>query len=276
MNRPFLATLVLALAAAAPASADSKVKLFPLSGPDLPKSLRGAPDELSRVLARSLEAELATVTIDDAVGLIGCTITERSCLQEIARTTGAGTIVFGKIEMDGDAGKIVLTLFDGTDERHRTLKIKGDDVDTLVTSLKETLDPKPTNKTPEPPTVPIDTTPIETTTGGGVTSGTWSMIIGGGVAVGAGLAFVVSAQGLKRQLDKAPTETREDIDHLIALERAGKTRMQIGGVLMGVGGVVATIGVVRAIVQKNSRTERTVIDVVPEQGGASVFLTVHR
>jgi hypothetical protein len=270
LKQPLLAALLLVLATA-PASADSRVKLFPLGGGGVPKSMKGAPGELSRVLARSLGAELTTVPIEDAAGLMDCNISERSCLREIARSVGVGTIVFGRLEMHGDDGEIVLTSFDGTSETRKTITIAGDDVDELVASLKDKLEPR--KEIPVAP--PIKETPVEQPSGG-VSSGTWGMIIGGGVGIGAGLAFIASANGIKGQVNKAPTTTRDDIDRLVALEKAGKARMQIGGALMGVGGLVATIGIVRMVMQRHSKPERAVLDVVPESGGASVFLTVHR
>jgi len=60
-----------------------------------------------------------------------------------------------------------------------------------------------------------------------------------------------------------------------ALEDRARTRFRIGGVLMVAGGAVATIGVIRAVMQRRvPREEQPMVDVVPEIGGASVLFTV--
>ena len=145
-----LVAALLVLAASASASADrAKVKVFPFGESGVPRSLKDAPSELSRVLARSLHAELGTVPIEDAAGVLECDAGERSCLRKIAAESRVDTIVFGRLHFHDGDGEIELTEFDGTSEKRRTITIMGDDVDALVSSLEDKLVIKP----PPPPTV---------------------------------------------------------------------------------------------------------------------------
>lgn len=276
MTRSVVLAAALILGFAGRAHAESRAKLFPLGSTGLPKSLRGAPAELTRVLARSLGAEAVFVPIDDAAGLIGCSLTQASCLESIASSVGVSRILFGSIEArDDGAWMVKLTSFEvGKGESARSIAIDGDTADELAASLEDALETaaKPADAkdkiVDDPPIVVTDPPAV---TDGDVTSGTWAMMIGGGVAAGIGAGLVLSANSLRAQVERAPTGTREEIAQLIALETAGQQRMKIGGVLMVAGGVVGTIGVIRMIVQKRStRPEEPRFDVVPEAGGASV------
>jgi hypothetical protein len=272
LKRTLLAAgIVICSVAAAPARAETRSKLFPLSSQGLPKSLKAAPAKLTRVLARSFNAETTTVPIDDAAGLIGCSLSARTCLEEIASSVGVSRIVFGRVEARDEGAMVKLTTFElGKGESSRSIAISGTTADEMVDSLREALD-----VTAEKPTetrsieVPLVDPPPAAS--GGVTTGTWAMVIGGGVTAGVGIGVFVSANSLRTQVRTVPRETVEEIQHLKALEKAGRTRVQIGGALMAIGGVVGTIGVIRMIVQKkSSRPEQPRFDVVPENGGASV------
>jgi hypothetical protein len=267
------AALVLGFAPAA--DADTRAKLFPLSSSGLPKSLAGAPAELTRVLARSLGAETTTVPIEDAADLIECSLTQNSCLEAIATSVGVTRILFGRIERRDGSVIVKLTSYEaGKGETAREITISGETADELATSLEDTLTLVKKEPVEDPPIVVTDPPPpLEST--GGVTSGTWAMVIGGGAAVGVGVGLVLSANSLRTQVERAPTETREDIAFLLGLEKAGQQRMKIGGALMVVGGVVGTIGVIRMIAQnKSPNREEPRFDVVPESGGASVWFSM--
>jgi hypothetical protein len=269
LKRSVLLAAALVFGFAPAAHADPRAKLFPLSSSGLPKSLKGAPAELTRVLARSLGAETTTVPIEDAAELMECSLTQNSCLEAIANSVGVTRILYGHVET-GNGGVVVqLTSYEaGKGETAREITISGETADELATSLEDTLMKKAPVE--EPPLVVTDPPPPLASTGG-VTSGTWAMVIGGGAAVGVGVGLVLSANSLRTKVERAPTETSADIAFLIGLEKAGQQRMMIGGALVAVGGVVSTIGVIRMIAQKKSpKPEEPRFDVVPESGGASV------
>lgn len=257
------------------AHADSRSKLFPLSGSGLPKSLKAAPGELTRVLSRSLGAEAATVPIEDAAALMECSLTDADCLEAIAKSVGVKTILFGRIERDRDGITVKVTTFTiGKGETQASYAITGDSAEAMSDSLRDKLEPK--EEPPPPPTRTIDPTPVPPTEpSAGVTSGTWGLVIGGGATTAVGLGFLVSANSLGAQVRRAPTQTREQIERLVALETAGRQRMQIGAGLTAIGGVVTTVGLIRMVVQKRkARPDEPRLDVVPESGGASVMFTM--
>lgn len=254
------------------AHADSRSKLFPLDSSGLPRPLEAAAGELTRVLARSLGAEPTTVPIEDAAELLECALTDKACLDAIAKSVGVSTIRFGKlVERRGDA-VIELTTYDvGKGTSHRTIPIHGDSPEELGESLRDALEDKPAEPIPSAPRRDLDlTTPAPTSTHGQVTPATWGLVIGGGVTLGAGVGFLLSARSLSRQVQTAPTATRDDINHLVALETAGRARTQIGGALTAIGAAGLTIGVVRMIVQKRAaRADEPRLDLVPEAGGGA-------
>jgi hypothetical protein len=257
------------------AAAETRTKMFPLTSSGMPKSMKGAPGELSRVLARAFGAELTPMPIDDAASLLGCSLAATSCLEEIAKSAGVPKIVFGHVEPNDDGDLVIkLNAYEsGKGESNKKLTVHGDTIDDVTQSLRDTLDNKPKKPEPPPPIeTPLPVTPIGES--GGVTRGTWGMIIGGLVVAGSGAAVYASSRSLENQVDKFEPSERADFDRLLALETAGKQRVQVGGALMVVGGLVATAGVVRAIVQKSSKRETPMLDVQPEKGGMSVVLTL--
>jgi hypothetical protein len=287
LKRPWLAIAVV-LCLAGPARADGITKVFPLSHPPLPAALRTAPAELTRVLAKAFKAEIANVQIEDAAELKECNVGSERCLTVITRSVGASKIIFGRLDRrEGGGYTVSLTTFDSLEgERLADHVIKGDSPEALATSLGEKLGEKPRVKVEEPapsevdappppvtvPDEPIDTEPVAR---GRVTKGTWGMIIGGGIAVAAGTVFVASGRSLNADIGNAPATTLEEIRQIAALEDRARTRFRIGGALMAVGGAVATLGVIRAVMQRRApQQEQPMVDVVPEVGGASVLFTV--
>ncbi len=269
--------------------ADTRAKLFPLSFERLPASWAAAPGALDHALARSLDAELATVPVEDAAELIECSLPQTSCLEAIAGSAGAPSIVFGRLDVTDDGAVIELTEYEvGHEPRTRTLELEGRTVDDLVDALRTTLRERDHHRSgsrsgwrgharprSKPARDPVsDPARSEQEPGGGhPTTATWAMIAGGGIAAGIGLAFVASANTLRAQAAAAPIDTHDELVQLAAIERAGRIRMGIGIGAIAVGGVTAAIGIARAVIQRRSGHDIP-IDVVPEDGGASVRLTV--
>jgi len=288
LKRTWLIAVVICLAV--PARADGITKVFPLSHKTLPDALKTAPAELTRVLAKSFGAEIANVQIEDAAELKECNVGSEKCLNVISRSVGASKIVFGRLDRREGGYTVALTTFDSTEgERLADYLIKGDSPEALAASLAEKLDkgakvklrieePAPI-KVEVPPATPAEPRePVEDpepAPRGRVTKGTWGMIIGGGIAVAAGTVFVVSGRSLNEDIKHAPTTTLEEIRQMQALEDRARSRFRIGGALMIAGGAVATVGVIRAVMQRRTpRQEQPMLDVVPEVGGASVLFTV--
>jgi hypothetical protein len=272
--------LAIVLCIAAPARAERVTKVFPLAG-TLPKSLRDAPAELTRVVAKSYTAEVAPTPIEDVAEILGCDLAQQACLASITEKVGADVIVFGRIGRQSEDIVVELTRFDPRKgEQQRKLALSGTTTDELSDSLdgklqkKAKVPPPDGPRTEEPPPQPLDVTPIKEPKGQ-ITKGTWGMIIGGGIGVGAGVGFLFAANNLKDDILRAPDGSPAEIARLRALEGAARTRLYIGAGLAVAGGTLATIGIVRAVIQKKQPSqEQPLVDVVPENGGASVFLNL--
>ncbi|MEO8700668.1 MAG: hypothetical protein ABI867_11520 [Kofleriaceae bacterium] len=257
------------LACSVAARADG-VTMFPISNHGLPRSLRAAPAELTRVLATQFDAEIGNVPIEDAVELLECDLDARTCVAAVARSVGVPKLVFARLERRDDGVVVKVSQYSAAKGLTvRTYALEGTTAEALVTSLDDQLHPERHEPTPEKVLL---REPVAQP--GVVTTGTWALIIGGGVTVAGGAGFLISSRRLAAQARRAPTVTLGDIDRLRAIEQAGKTRTQLGGALVAIGGVVATIGIVRMVMQKRTTYEQPLVDVVPEQGGASVLFTV--
>ena len=290
MKSTWLIAVVICLSV--PARADGVTKVFPLSHKALPDALKTAPAELTRVLAKSFGAEIANVQIEDAAELKECNVGSAKCLNVISRSVGASKIIFGRLDRRDGGYTVALTTFDAVEgERLADYLIKGDSPEALAASLAEKLDkvakpklridePAPVKievppATPDEPREPVEPVDEEQAARGRVTKGTWGMIIGGGIAVAAGTVFVVSGRSLNEDIKHAPATTLEEIRQMQALEDRARSRFRIGGALMIAGGAVATVGVIRAVMQRRAPShEQPMVDVVPEVGGASVLFTV--
>ena len=292
------ATFVAPGAEARPAG-DTKV--FPLSGTQLPGRIKDAPEVLTDAIARKLDADVASVPIEDAAGLIECELTARSCVAAVADSVGAKRIVFGTVTGRAGGGATVRLRWyeDGGAEDDRSFVLTADTSEQLADQLvrriegvltegkPEPIDPpkppnkpvdKPVGKPPRDPGTTLDPFADPIDRPGGTSTGTWALVIGGGAATATGVALLIAANNLHDDVDNAPTENRDDFDDLLAIERAGKLRARIGGALVIAGGLATTYGIVRMFGErKRGARERTSVQLVPERGGASfVFSGVLR
>jgi hypothetical protein len=280
VSRCVLLSCVFVVLSAGVARADEKATVvFPLSGALLKDPLMDAPDVLTRTLAREVSGTVAASPIEDQVG---CDLHLDTCLKTTLRSAGAARIVFGTVTGRLRGGVILrLTYFDREGEQQKRFVLTGETTDTLSRELSHDLNPSitisatPPKKDPKGKEIgsldpPIDQ-PEDHPAPGKVSSSTWGMIGGGGGAFVIGIGLVISAYGLKSDVNNAPTDTLDQLEHLQALERAGSLRMKIGGVLAVAGGAVATVGIIRMVMQ---RRKPPVLDVQPEAGGASLVLTL--
>jgi len=135
-----------------------------------------------------------------------------------------------------------------------------------------TTETPPTSPAPEP--LAPDDGPARA--GGHITASTWGILGGGAVGAAAGAGFLISARHLKGVLERSPRETTADFYRLTEIERAGRIRAEIGGVLVVAGGAALAVGAVRAYLQhgrgKPDSMERSIALVPVEGGGAALVL----
>lgn len=281
-----IAIIVCALVAvSSSAYADKRAQVFPLSGSGLPDKLATAPAKLTKALATSINAVVASVPIEDAAGLLECDPENSTCLAAVAKSLGVERLVFGTVNHEGGKLKVTLTRFDvGPDRQQQTFDLAGGSPDQLATELVKassalfggvTIEEDPT---PDPTPGPGPDKPVEDKgVPGKITTGTWALVGGGAVFAAAGVVMLVSAQSIKRDVQNAPTDTLDDIRRLRALEDKGVQRTLIGNVMLIGGGAALAAGVVRAIIQRKSTVvDDPIVQPVPTEGGAVIMLTVTR
>ena len=271
---------------ASPATADSKkAHVFPLSASDLPDKLSSAPAKLTKALAAAIDAQVASVPIEDAAGLLECDPESSTCLASVAKSLSTERLVFGTISYHaGGKVKVTLTRFDvGPDRQQQTFELSGGTADALAKELVKASSPLfggSTGDVETPPDGPliVEDPPDDQpkTVPGKITTGTWALVGGGAVLAAGGVVMLVSAQSIKRDVQNAPTDTLEDIQRLRALEDRGAQRTLIGNVLLIGGGVALAAGIVRAVIQRKATTTEPMVQPVPTEGGAVIVLTVIR
>jgi len=119
------------------ARAGKSVTIFPLSSGKLPPALAAAPMKLTKALAKSIDAEVANVPIEDAAGLLDCDPEVTTCIEAVSKSVKTRRIVFGSINADEDgAVKVTLTRFDpGPDRQQRTFDLTSTNPDGLADEL---------------------------------------------------------------------------------------------------------------------------------------------
>jgi hypothetical protein len=284
------ALAVIAIAAAASSAGASPTKVFPLGGS---ADRAGDRDAIAEALATALGAETAAVAIDDAAGVLGCSVDEASCLDAIARSLAAETLVFGEVSERSGRVRVALTrhVRGGSSARAEFDADgagPGDRAAALLRAAGAFLElPPSTDEDPPPPdTAVLPDAPAPAPaprSRRGIPRYVWGVIGGGVVIAGVGGGFLLSARSLRDDVANAPTATREDFDRLTALEATGRRRTRIGGALAIAGAAVAITGVVLAIVHgrggdddAREKPDATALRVEPAlvPGGAMVVLSI--
>lgn len=272
------------LAMTASAAADSTT-MFPLSAGKLPTSLAKAPAKITEALAQSIDAEVSSVAIEDAAGLLGCDPEATPCIEAVSKSLKATRIVFGSITADEDGGvKVTLTRFDpGPDRQQRTFELSSSTADGLADELVRVSAPLFGKEAPPVEDKPVDPPkdePPQIIDGpqGKISGATWGIMGGGAVVTGLGVVFLVQASSIADDVRAAPKNTFQEIQNLRALEDKGQTRQRLGIALTAVGVVGLGYGIYRAISERTApaSAESTSMRLtpVPIEGGAVLVLTM--
>ncbi|CAN5687817.1 hypothetical protein BH11MYX3_BH11MYX3_29720 [soil metagenome] len=277
------------IACTATAAAETPVMVFPLSAGKLPAALGKAPAKLTTALARSIDAQVANVPIEDAAGLLDCDPEATSCLEAVSKSVKAKRIVFGSMRTDEDGVvKVTVTRFDpGPDRQQRTFDLVSTTADSMAEELARVAAPlfgtraTAVSEKPEDPIAkPEDPIHVDEPSAphGTISSTTWGIVGGGVLVTGVGVGFLLSASGIADQVRAFPEpKTPTDFSRLNALEDKGQTRQRIGIVLTAVGGVGLAYGVYRLVTERSARpTESTAMRItpVPLDDGAALVLTM--
>ncbi len=285
-----IATSLVMIALATSSAWAEPTQVFPLTGIDLPPERRGMTERLTRAIADSIDAEVSSVAIEDAAGLLECDVEVTSCLELVSKSVGNKQLVFGTVvQGTGNVLKVTLTRFrPGPDRQQQTYEISGateaypDELVRKAAPLFGGTTPPPIDATP--PADPVDPVgPVGPTPGepvdapaGSISPGTWALVGAGVVGLAVGIGFRFSASGIEDDVNAFPMpQTRADFDELTALEDKGTLHKGLGAGLIVVGGIALGAGIVRAIMQRSNspREDSRVIGVTPLRGGAALTLT---
>lgn len=283
-----LVTSLLVIAMGASPVAAEPMQVFPLNGSELPPERRGIAERLTRAIADSIDAEVSSVPIEDAAGLLDCDVEVTSCLERVSKSVNNKQLVFGTVVSGkGKVLKVTLTRFrPGPDRQQQTYEITGeteaypDELVRKAALLFGGTKPAPVVSSPDVPDEPLPdvTDPVPQTDEpppGKITASTWGLIGGGAVGVAIGIGFRVSASGIADEVRSFPEpQTRSDFTQLSALEDRGTLHTRVGAALIVVGGVALGAGIVRAVLQRQAPArEDRIVGVTPIRGGAAITIT---
>jgi len=281
----------------AAAQDDATILVLPFSGEELSAEQSSLPAKLTEALAVLIRASggVATVaqeSLADSAMLLGCDTEEVECLQSLADTMGAKTLMFGEVSVGEDTVVVVVTRFEsGADPVIETYKFPGMGLDAIMKKFVELVassygfdvpEDEPIEKEvvePKRDVVLIQAPPSGFSLGRVKTS-TWAIIGTGAVAVAVGAVLQIKSGSIRTDIDNAPRDTVEELEDLEALEKRGKQYYQIGGGLLIGGGIVVATGLTLAILQGASspKAQERPIAVVPMpvRGGIGVAVTFRR
>ena len=285
--------LVLALCVAASAARADTV--FPLGGS------HPAAKALTRRLAKTIRAEVATRTIEDTATALACDLDDDGCLDSIKATLRADRIVYGTVAARKSEPGVVVRLMwvDDRGALEHVLVLDGDTTDALAEQLADKAkaiagklrrygkfaqpaakvklfeadddggdvaasdrEPAAPRRTPKSPRAPKLAMRSNTAA--------YALIGGGAAVMLVGAGVLVSAHSIATQVAQAPTATYDDFQHLLALETTGRARATAGGVLAVGGGAAAIAGGVWWYLNRGAREPKLVVR-ADARGAAVVF-----
>lgn len=287
-----------------PRGGELEVSVFPLDPSGLTKDQEGVEEAFSKAIGRKLRAKLAKTPISDLSIQFDCSIESTKCLDEILDAAGADIIVYGQIIWNDMTRKlkVVISSYDGTRKESKTYVLDSTDQEDATNELLsrgETFLEKLLKKTGKPietggPGGPrprcedtIEGCVVEPKTEGGITTGTYALIVGGGIATAVGIGFYVSALGIRNEIADYRIMTIDDVNAVIALEDKGKLHTTVAYTAMIGGAALLTYGIVRALGERKPPPRRgrsdgdpildseddSEVSIAPLPGGAALVFT---
>lgn len=219
-------------------------------------------------------------SFDDAAVLIGCDPKSDACAEEVLSTLSIDEAVFGS---STKSGEITISRIErGKPRRQAKVKLEpGQSLPAAVTPAVQKLYDEPSARpaaVADPPPPPSSEPAVEriakrpvsgrsgrrgaaelsaSEAGGSRPYRTWAIVSwsGAGVAAMAGLLFWVNAGDLQDDIDRAPTDTQDDLNALRDLEDRAEASSDWGNAMMVVGAGLAGVGTYLWV--KDRRSQRT-------------------
>jgi hypothetical protein len=281
-----------------------EVSVFPLDPQGLMKDQAAVPDLFSRAIGKKLRAKLAKTPISDLSIGFDCSIESAKCLDQILDAAGADIVVYGQIIWNDMTRKlkVVISSYDGTRKESKTYVLDSTDETDMKNELLSRADSfleKISRKAGPPPEPPgrggrrscedtLEGCPVDTEKPpSGITTGTYALIVGGGIATAVGVGFYVSALGIRNEIADHPADTIEDINAIKELETRGQLRTTVAYTAMIGGAALLTYGIVRALGERKPPPRRgrsdgdpmleseddSEVSISPLPGGAALVFT---
>jgi hypothetical protein len=261
------------------ATAEAEVLVLSFQGHDATKVQTAVSQALT---SAGQDVKAGDTSFDDAAVLIGCDPKSDACADEVLSTLSVDEAVFGSSSKNGEI--TVSRVERGKPRRQARVRLEqGQSLSAAVSPAVRQLydEPKPVpppeaNPTPAEPPIsepaieraarrPSPDSDAESTaqgSSGGRPYRTWAIVSwsGAGIAAVAGLLLWVDAGDLQDDIDRAPTNSADDLNALRDLEDRAETSSDWGNAMMVVGAGLAGVGTYLWIkdrrAQSANRTER--------------------
>lgn len=298
-TRAASAVVLLGTALAVPSAARGEKPVLVLAFGGEPAGAHAdAPAALTRVMAEAIREsgrEVSEANSEDVLTLAGCGEPSDDCLRQALGTLEADAAVTGEVRAADGGVAVELRAITASDPpRTRTVQLRGAATADLagqfrgeaVAFWRDEQSPAEAAAAapPEPPTPP----PGADLSGGADDTGpsfsasrvqpyAWAIAGTGAGLMVVGSILLLAADGKQDEVDEAPTDTVEQLEHLHDLEESGRSYARWGNVSLVLGGVAAIAGGVLIFKQgRDGGSEAsTRVTVTPSAGdglGAALLL----
>lgn len=261
MNLARSAALVVAIfvALASPAFAGPKrILVLPLDGnvePATRAKLNQAVQKLARDAAADAVVTVGDATFDEAAAAVGCEAAAPKCAIAVRTTLGVDELVYGTVTSDPAGATLVLHRSSKASgpptQSTATIPIGEEHPETQIAPLFGIAVPAPPpDPAPLPPPPPPPPPRDHTRRNAG-----FAFAAGGGVALVIGVVLWASASSKQDEIDRARTQTTDQLRALQSLEDRAE-KLAITGNVMVVGGLV--LGGLGGWLLYTARRERSV------------------
>jgi hypothetical protein len=255
MLAPRLTLIALALIAVPRAAlAEQPILVLEFSGE--PPATAAALTTSMAEAVRASGSEVNEASREDVVTLAGCAEASDDCLRQALGMLEVQAAVTGEVHASGGGVSVELRAISAEGEpRTRTVVLSGASPDEQARQFRPQAEafwknePAPAEAAPEP------AAPAEPAAGADLSKGTgasfsasrvepyaWAIAGTGAGLIAVGSILLVAAQNKQGEVDDAPTDTVEDLDHLADLESSGRRYARWGNVCVLVGGAAAIAG----------------------------------
>ncbi len=243
---------------------------------------------LSKTMAAAVRAsgsEVNEASREDVIALAGCAEPSDDCLRQAlgmleVREAVTGEVRGGDVELravsaEGEPRTRTVVLHGATaDEQARQFAPEAEAFWKNEPSPAESAAAEPSPAQPPPGAdLSKESEPEVGFSASRVQPWAWAVAGGGAGLVAVGSLLLIASQSKQGEVDDAPTETVDDLEHLADLEASGRRYARWGNLCVVVGGVAAIAG--GFLIWRQGHTVTSEVTVAPDAGdgvGASLLV----